>query len=119
MTDTTFAPEEMEQPVETAKKRPNATLRLLRYTVGKFLSLFLAVVIGMYLVILIANMGGYVDEIMKAQISDSIGLRSAWILNYAGGPAAERQQLINELVAVEEQRLGLDQPFIGRSFRFL
>jgi peptide/nickel transport system permease protein len=119
MTDTTFAPEELEQPIETAKKRPNATLRLLRYTVGKFLSLFLAVVIGMYLVILIANMGGYVDEIMKAQIRDSIGLRVSMDPELRRRPAAERQQLINELVAVEEQRLGLDQPFIGRSFRFL
>ncbi|MBW6466146.1 MAG: ABC transporter permease [Brevefilum sp.] len=119
MTDTTFTPEELEQPVETAKKKPNSTLRLIRYTVGKFISLFLAVLIGMYLVILIANMGGYVDQIMKAQIRDGIGLSVSMDPELRRRPAAERQQLINELVAVEEQRLGLDKPFIGRSFRFL
>jgi peptide/nickel transport system permease protein len=119
MTDTTFTPEEIEQPIEQAKKRPNATLRLLRYTVGKFFSLFLAVVIGMYLVILIANMGGYVDQIMKAQIRDNISISVSMNPELRRLPSAERQQLINELVAVEEQRLGLDKPFIGRSFRFL
>jgi peptide/nickel transport system permease protein len=119
MTDTTFAPQEMETPVETTKKRPNAFLRLLRYTVGKFFSLFLAVTIGMYLTILIANMGGYVDEIMKAQIRDSIGMQVSMDPELRRLPVAERQQLIIDLVEVEERRLGLDQPFIGRSFRFL
>jgi peptide/nickel transport system permease protein len=119
MTDTTYSPEELETPVETTKKRPNAFLRLLRYTIGKFFSLFLAVTIGMYLTILIANMGGYVDQIMKAQIRDSIGMSVSMDPELRRLPSAERQQLINDLVEVEERRLGLDQPFIGRSFRFL
>lgn len=119
MTDTTFSTEEMEAPVESTRKRPNAFLRLLRYSVGKFFSLFLAVTIGMYLTILIANMGGYVDEIMKAQIRDNIGLQVSMDPETRRLPVAERQQLINDLVEVEERRLGLDQPFIGRSFRFL
>jgi len=119
MTDTTFTTEEMEAPVETAQKRPKAILRLLRYTVGKFFSLLLAVTIGMYLTILIANMGGYVDQIMKSQIRDSIGLQVSMDPETRRLPVAERQKLINDLVEVEERRLGLDQPFIGRSFRFL
>lgn len=119
MTDTTFSPNEIEKPIEEAKKKPNATLRLIRYTIGKFFSLFLAVLIGMYLVILIANMGGYVDQIMKAQIRDGIGLQVSMDPEMRRRPPEERQKLINELVAVEEQRLGLDKPFIGRSFRFL
>jgi peptide/nickel transport system permease protein len=119
MTDTTLSPEKLDAPVETTKKRPNAALRLLRYTVGKFLSLFLAVLIGMYLTILIANMGGYVDEIMKAQIRERIGLSIAMDPEIRRLPSEERLELIDGLVAVEEQRLGLDQPFIARSFRFL
>jgi peptide/nickel transport system permease protein len=102
MTDITFSPEEMETPVVTAKKRPNAFLRLLRYTVGKFFSLLLAVTIGMYLTILIANMGGYVDQIMKSQIRDGIGLSVSMDPELRRLPAAERQQLINDLVAIEE-----------------
>ncbi|HOM67436.1 MAG: Dipeptide transport system permease protein DppB [Chloroflexi bacterium ADurb.Bin120] len=119
MTDTTYSSEEIAPPAETLKKKSNAALRLLRYTVGKFFSLFLAVLIGMYLVILIANMGGYVDQIMKAQIRDGIGLQVSMDPELRRRPPEERQQLINELVAVEEHRLGLDKPFITRSFRFL
>ena len=119
MTDTTLSPEQLDAPVETAKRRPNAALRLARYTVGKFLSLFLAVLIGMYLTILVANMGGYVDEIMKAQIRERIGLSVAMDPELRRLPSEERLELIDGLVAVEEQRLGLDQPFIARSFRFL
>jgi len=37
----------------------------VRYTVGELFSLFLAVLIGMYLMILLVNMGGKVDQIMK------------------------------------------------------
>jgi len=119
MTETTFITEEMDTPPEVERKRPNAWLRLARYTVGKFFSLFLAVLIGMYLTILVANMGGYVDEIMRAQIRDGISLQISMDPEMRQRPPAERNQLINELVEVEERRLGLDQPFIGRSFRFL
>jgi len=119
MTDTTFSPEETEAPVEPAKNQSNAALRLVRYTAGKFISLFIAVLIGMYLTILIANMGGYVDEIMKSQIRERIGLAVSMDPELRRLPTEERLELIEGLVAVEEQRLGLDEPFIGRSFRFL
>ena len=119
MTDTTFSSQELETPAVEEKKRPNAWLRLVRYTVGKFFSLFIAVLIGMYLTILVANMGGYVDEIMRAQIRDGISMQVSMDPEMRQRPPAERNQLIEELVAVEESRLGLDQPFIRRSFRFL
>ena len=48
-------------------------IRLLRYVVLRAASLFVTVVVGVYLAILIANMGGYVDEIRKAQIREQIG----------------------------------------------
>ena len=47
-------------------------VRILRYVVLRAGSLFVTVVIGVYLAILIANMGGYVDEIRKAQIREQI-----------------------------------------------
>ena len=51
----------------------------------------------MYLVVLIANMGGYVDQIMKAQIRDGIGLQISLDPELRRRPPEERQQLINEL----------------------
>ena len=92
MTDTTYSPEEISKPVKTAEKKPNTVLRMLRYTIGKFFSLFLAVLIGMYLVVLIANMGGYVDQIMKAQIRDGIGLQVSMDPELRRRPPEERQQ---------------------------
>lgn len=119
MTDTTFTTEEMEVQVESTQKRPNTFLRLLRYSVGKFFSLLLAVTIGMYLTILIANMGGYVDQIMKGEIRERISLQVSMDPELRRLPAEERIQMIEDLIQIEEQRIGLDQPFLGRSFRFL
>jgi len=119
MTDTTFPSQEIEAPGVEEQKRPNAWLRLARYTVGKFFSLFLAVLIGMYLTILVANMGGYVDEIMRAQIRDGISLQVSMDPEMRQLSPAERNRMIEDMIRVEERRLGLDRPFIGRSFRFL
>ncbi|MEJ5310252.1 MAG: ABC transporter permease [Anaerolineae bacterium] len=107
--------------VETSKTRPsrNSTLKLMRYVVIKLISLFIAVTIGVYLTILIANMGGYVDEILKGQIRESISVSISMDPTKKNLTMAERGQLIDELVALEEHRLGLDQPFLLRSFRFL
>jgi hypothetical protein len=46
--------------------------RVSRYVVVRLLVLFATVVIGVYLTIMIANMGGYVDRIMKTEIRDRI-----------------------------------------------
>ncbi len=107
--------------VETSKTRPsrNSTLKLMRYVVIKLISLFIAVTIGVYLTILIANMGGYVDEILKGQIRESISVSISMDPTKKNLTMAERGRLIDELVALEEHRLGLDQPFLLRSFRFL
>ena len=74
-------------------------------------------IVGVYLSILIANMGGHVDEIRKGQIREYAavilqGNQEARFLT-----TEERNQILNDLIAVEEQRLGLDQPFAMRSFR--
>jgi peptide/nickel transport system permease protein len=101
------------------QKSPNSFLKLLRYTVIKLFTLFIAVAIGMYLTILIAQMGGYVDEIIKGQIRESISISVSQNPELKFLNAQERSDLIDELVRVEEERLGLDRPFIGRSFSFL
>jgi len=46
--------------------------------VGEFFSQFLAVLIGMYLMILLADMGGKVDQIKKAQIRHGITQCRVW-----------------------------------------
>jgi len=93
--------------------------RVSRYVVVRLLVLFATVVIGIYLTILIANMGGYVDQIMKSEIRDrvtqSLGLNPA----IKQMDPAVRKTLIEETIAKEEERLGLDIPIAIRNFRYL
>lgn len=108
-----------------AKKSDPATsgaqtaVRILRYVAGRAVSLFLTVVVGVYLSILIANMGGYVDQIRKAQIREQVGTAAMAERNLRLLPPAEARRIIDERVKLEEQRLGLDRPFIWRSFTYL
>jgi len=101
------------------QKAPNNFLKLLRYTVIKLFTLFIAVAIGMYLTILIAQMGGYVDEIIRNQVRDATAISVSLNPDYKILTAQERADLIEGLVQTEIERLGLDRPFIYRSFSFL
>lgn len=94
-----------------------ATLnRVLRYTVVRVVALFVTVVVGVYLTILVANMGGYVDQIKRAQIREQVSISVNLDPGTRALTPAQRNELIEGLVRVEEQRLGLDQPFVVRSF---
>jgi peptide/nickel transport system permease protein len=109
------------EAIELASKkaRNTAIVRVLRYTAVKLIALFFTIVVAVYLTILIANMGGYVDDIRKAAIREQIDLFVG--LNPAMRELSneERIALIEQQVAIEEKRLGLDQPFVIRSFRYL
>lgn len=109
------------QSVSKAKTRAwTGTLaRVAKYTGLRSVTMVITIVIGVYLTILIANMGGYVDEIMRGNIQDGIAntLRNQESFQKLSPEAQER--LFQQEVINEEKRLGLDQPFIIRSFRFL
>ncbi len=98
----------------------NSTLaRVLRYSTVRLLTLFVTVVIGIYLTIIIANMGGHVDDIMRGEIRDRINQQ------FANNPAMQkmssdqRKQLIDQSITLEEHRVGLDQPIAVRNATFL
>ena len=93
--------------------------RVLRFMGFRVLMLFVTVVIGVYATIMIANMGGYVDTIMRNSIRESSIMKvAAMTVNKAVAPEA-RQQMVSDLIRLEEKRLGLDTPFLVRSFRYL
>jgi len=112
-----------QSPLEKAitKKTPHEStfVRVSRYVVVRLLTLFVTVVIGIYLTILIANMGGYVDTIMRGEIRDRVTgsiLGNAAFLKIA---PEVRQKLIDERIAAEEERVGLNVPIAIRNFRYL
>ncbi len=106
-------------PREEPKRGVPTWQRVLRYTAVRTVILFITVVIGVYLTVLIANMGGYVDEIRRAQIREQVGMRLQNDPAFRALPQEERQARMEAEIRVAEKRLGLDKPFIIRSFLFL
>jgi peptide/nickel transport system permease protein len=105
---------------EQKKKASSSTLtRVARYTVVRLITLAITVVIAVYLTILIANMGGYVDKIRMAQIRETVNTSVANNPVNRGLSIEARQNLVNTQIALEAHRLGMDQPFIARSINFL
>jgi peptide/nickel transport system permease protein len=106
---------------QAAKKNwaSSAFVRVARYSLVRLATLFVTMAIATYLTILIANMGGYVDEIMRSEIRERITQQ------FMSNPASlnmdteVRKKLINDSIALEERRIGLDTPFVIRSFRYL
>lgn len=98
----------------------NGTLkRVAKYSGVRLLSLFITVIIGIYLTILIANMGGYVDKLMEAQVVEKLTMEVAANPEYKKMSAAKQKLVFQTKLELEKQKLGLNQPFMIRSFRHL
>jgi peptide/nickel transport system permease protein len=103
--------------------RGRATLadlrRIFLYGVARVVTLFLTVVVGVYLAIFIANMGGQVDELRLAQIRNNAAELIRADPAFMDMAAEQRNALIDTQVALEVERLRLDQPFLRRSVDYL
>jgi peptide/nickel transport system permease protein len=105
------------QPV--AKKSTSTLMRVFQYSIIRLITLFVTIVIAVYLTIMIANMGGHVDNIMRAEMRERITLQ---VVNNPANRNLDREtqnKLVLDRIALEEKRLGLDQPLVVRSFKFL
>lgn len=106
--------------VTPKKVRHESTLtRVSRYIVLRLLTLFVTVMISIYLTIMIANMGGYVDQIMKGEIRERVTGSIAGNTTFQKMEPAARQKLIADRIAAEEERIGLNIPIAVRNFRYL
>ena len=120
MATTTSTPSGQPQADTAVKAASSGTMgRMARFMAVRLLALFFTVVVGVYLTILIANMGGHVDNIRKGQIRESVSLAISMDPEMRQLTAEERNARIEAEIATEEDRLGLNQPFILRSFTFL
>lgn len=116
--------EVQSQPsAEIAPKRRSAAMqsfmRVAKYTVLKVFMLMITVAVGVYLTILIANMGGYVDQILKGEIRDRIAQGLNRDPQFKAMLPEQRAEYVANEVALEEQRLGLNRPFALRSIAYL
>ena len=108
-----------EKRVDSRTSHTGTLARVSRYVVVRLLVLFATVVIGIYLTIMIANMGGFVDTIMKGEIRDHVTQAIAANVNSRQMAPEVRKKLIEETIAQEEERLGLNIPIAVRNFRYL
>ena len=116
MAETTLQP---SLPVAEKKKSDNTILRVVKYMSVRLVSMAFAVLVGLYLTILIANMGGYVDEIRRGAIREDVQQFVRTDPAFKMLTAEERNKLIQDKIVSEEKRMGLDRPFVLRSFAFL
>ena len=113
----------MTAPSATLKPPSRGLLRDLRrltlFTGKRLLALFLTVLVGVYLTILIANMGGQVDELRMVQIQSTVAEQVRADPAFFDLSPQERNALIERQVQLDVERLRLDQPFIVRSVDYL
>jgi peptide/nickel transport system permease protein len=107
------------EEVTKAKQGSSSVVRVAKYMVVRVLMLAVTVAIGVYLTVLIANMGGYVDEIRRGDIRETISQRVLTDPTLKALDVATRTRRVEEMIALEEHRVGLDRPFAVRSFGFL
>jgi peptide/nickel transport system permease protein len=119
MSEATLAAEPKAEAEEKKKGGSSTLARVVRYSAVRFVNLFITVVIGVYLTILIANMGGYVDTIQRGQIRESVDMAFNANPAYKALSEEERTKLREEQYAIQEKRLGLDKPFMVRSVIYL
>ncbi len=111
--------EDTTKPKQKKKAGSSTLSRVARYTAVRLITMAITVVVGLYLTILIANMGGYVDKIRMAEIRETVNMQVAGNPVNRGLSIEARQNLINQEITLEAHRLGMDRPFIQRSFDFL
>src|SRR5262245_18789243 len=108
-----------ENAVLKKVRRDSTFMRVSRYVTMRLITLFVTVVIGIYLTIVIANMGGFVDTIMKGEIRERVTNSVIASASAQQMDPETRQKLIQERITSEEERLGLNVPIAIRNFRYL
>ena len=90
--------------------------RILRYSGFKIISVILTVGLSLYLLLMILNLGGYVDEMMRGQIAETLG-GMAMGGAFDGMEEEERDQYVEQLRFQMEEAMGLHQPLAIRTAR--
>ena len=109
----------LEKTIPKKVQHETTLLRVSRYVLMRLVTLFVTVVIGIYLTILIANMGGFVDKIMRGEIRERITNSIVGNAAFVKMAPEVRQKLIDEQIVIEEKRIGLNVPIAIRNFRYL
>src|SRR5690606_34113204 len=106
-----MAVEKAQTATGRSSERMKNLSRLLRYILVRGVVLLITVTIGIYLTIIIANGGGYVDEIRKASIREQVSLSLQGNELLRDYTVEERKAYEERLLELEYKKLDLDKPF--------
>lgn len=101
------------------KPQQRAVARLAHYVVVRLATLLSMVVISVFLTTLIANMGGYVDEVVRADITFAVGMAMRDDEYAKTLTPEQRAQHLEEMVDAIAEAQGLNQPFLLRTARWV
>jgi peptide/nickel transport system permease protein len=105
----------------TVQKKPTTStfVRVARYSGVRLVTLFITVAFAIYLTIMVANMGGYVDTMMRNEIEERITMQVAAGQAYKNLTTEAKRDLARQMIDMEIKRLHLDQPLAVRTVRYL
>jgi peptide/nickel transport system permease protein len=111
-------------PEKPVKIRPAYAIsqtfsRFIRYSSIRLVTLCIMVAISVFLTIIVANLGGYLDKVIAANIDESIGMmvKGGWLKEVTD--EAERNQIIDQTRLAMQESAGLNSPFLVRCFKWL
>ena len=108
-----------DAPVIKKSFASSTLMRVVKYTAVRLVVLFFTVVIAIFLTILIANMGGYVDTMMKADIEYNVTQLVANNPSSRNMSTEQKKKLAADMIASQIRMRGLDQPLAVRNLRYL
>lgn len=111
---------DVQQPAAASQKKGvSSFMRILKYSLVRVVSLMVSVVVAIFLTILIANMGGYVDQIRLGEIRETVvqSVRS----NQANRNLSPEQfqTLVDDLIFQQAHAQGLDRPLMLRALTYM
>ena len=91
----------------------------LKWLVKRAITMAITLVIAVYITVIIANMGGLVDEIVMKQIQTEVSEMLRTNPRFMNMTLEEREEYKQRLIAERMRARGLDKPPIIRSFYYL
>lgn len=114
--DRVTSPSEAE-PI-LGKKPPRTWVRVTRYILIRGLLLALLLTVGMYIAVMVANLGGYIDEIYRDRIEGAIqGMALAG--EFRDGTPEQNRVKVEQVRLELEAAYGLNRPFLLRCVSWL
>ncbi len=101
----------------TGPKSPPSTFsRIAKYAIIRAIVLAMMLVVGVYIAIIVANLGGFVDDMVRERIDFAL---MGMAMGMRDVPAAEKLVWLEETRVQMERAAGLYEPFLLRCLRWL